>query len=119
MCTLLAHCFVSTSCPANTTASQSVPVKSVSIRVACAVPALPNVPRQPRGDANVPWVLIWVGGVLLGEIAVVAVVVILSHECSDRIALLNDCRFVSGITSNVQVIGPLVGGDAPGACALT
>jgi hypothetical protein len=31
------------------------------------VPLLPNVPLQPRGDANVPCVLISVGGVLLGE----------------------------------------------------
>lgn len=39
---------------------------------------------------NVPWMLIWVGGVLPGEIAVVAVVVIGSHACSERMVLLND-----------------------------
>ena len=57
---------------------------------------------------NVPCVLICVGGVLLGEMAVVAVVIMFSHECSDRIELLNDCRFEFGITENVHVIGPLV-----------
>ena len=51
--------------------------------------------------------------------AVVAVVVIGSQGCSERIVLLNDCRFVFGITSNIHVIGPLVGGAAPGACGLT
>ena len=56
---------------------------------------------------------------LFGEIAVVAVVVIGSHACSERMVLLNDCRFVFGITSNVHVIGPLVGGDVLGACGLT
>jgi hypothetical protein len=86
----LAYCFVSTSCPANTAASQSVPVKSASIRVACAVPTLPKVPLHPRGEAKVPCVLICVGGVLLGEIAVVAVVIIFSQACSERMVLLKD-----------------------------
>ena len=58
---------------------QSVPVKSASMRVAWAVPTLPNVPRQPRGDVNSPCVLICVGGVLPGVSAVVAVVIIVSH----------------------------------------
>jgi hypothetical protein len=84
------HCFVNTSCPAKTAASQSVPVKSASIRVACAVPTLPNVPLQPRGDAKVPCVLICVGGMLLGEMAVVAMVTMFSQACSERMVLLND-----------------------------
>ena len=40
---------------------------------------LPNVPLQPRGEAKVPWVSISVGGVLLGEMAVVADVVMFSY----------------------------------------
>jgi hypothetical protein len=63
---------------------QSVPVKSASIRVAWAMPTLPKVPRHPRGDVNSPCVLICTGGVLAGVIAVVAVVVIGSHACSER-----------------------------------
>ena len=49
------------------------------MRVACAVPTLPNVPRQPRGDVNSPCVLMFAGGVLPGVNAVVAVVIIVSH----------------------------------------
>jgi hypothetical protein len=56
---------------------------------------------------------------LLGEMAVVAVVIMFSHECSDRIVLLNDWRFVFGITANVHVMAPLVGGDASGARGFT
>jgi hypothetical protein len=116
---VMAYSFVNTSCPENVAALQSVPVKSASIRVACAVPTLPNVPLHPRGDMNVPCVLICVGGVLLGEMAVVAVVIMFSHECSERMVLLKDCRFEFGITANVHVIGPLVAGDGFGACGLT
>ena len=65
-----AHSFVSTTVPLNVANSQSVPVKLASIRVAFAVPKLPNVPRHPRGDGNSPWVLIWAGGVLPGVRAV-------------------------------------------------
>ena len=47
-----------------------MPVKSASIRVAWAVPTLPNVPRQPRGELNSPCVLISVGGLFPGDSAV-------------------------------------------------
>ena len=85
---------------------QSVPVKSASIRVACAVPTLPNVPRHPRGEVNSPCVLICAGGVLPGVSAVVAVVVIVSHGWSERTVVRNDCRLVCGTTSNVQLHRP-------------
>ena len=62
-----------------------MPVKSASIRVAWAVPTLPNVPRQPRGELNSPCVLICVGGLLPGESAVDPVVSIVSHGCVERI----------------------------------
>jgi hypothetical protein len=60
-------------------------------------------------------VLICVDGVLLGEMAVVAVVIMFSHECSERMVLVNDCRFEFGITANGHAIGPLVPGDGFGA----
>lgn len=56
-----------------------MPVKSASICLASARPTLPNVPRQPRGDVNSPWELIWAGAVFPGVIAVVPVVVTVSH----------------------------------------
>src|SRR5262249_23657067 len=70
--------FVKTTRPVNVD-GQSVPVKSASMRVACASPTLPNVPRQPRGESNSPCVLIRVGGELPGDSAVVPVVCIVSH----------------------------------------
>ena len=36
------------------------------MRVAWAVPTLPNVPRQPRGESNPPSVLMFTGGALPG-----------------------------------------------------
>jgi hypothetical protein len=107
------HPFVRVTRPANVTRSQSVPVKSASIRVASAVPTLPKVPRHPRGELNSPWVLIWVGGPLPGESAVDPVVSIVSHGCVDRIVARRDCMFVWGTTSNVHVMSPLVGGGGP------
>lgn len=49
-----AYPFVRTTRPVNVASWQSVPVKSASIRVASAVPTLPNVPRHPRGELNSP-----------------------------------------------------------------
>src|SRR5439155_11934038 len=64
------HCLVRTTRPVKVACWQSVPVKSASMRVASAVPTLPNVPRQPRGELNSPCVLIPVGGLFAGESAV-------------------------------------------------
>lgn len=44
------HCFVSRTRPENVARLQSAPLKSASMVVASAVPKLPNVPRQPRGE---------------------------------------------------------------------
>jgi hypothetical protein len=74
--------------------AQSVPARSASILVAWAVPTLPKVPRHPRGDVNSPWVLICAGGLFPGVSAVVAVVVMVSHEWSDRTVVLKDWRLV-------------------------
>ena len=63
---------------------QSVPVKSASIRVASAVPTLPNVPRPPRGELKSPCVLICVGGVLPGDGAWIA-------RCAGPHAASNSC----------------------------
>jgi hypothetical protein len=98
---------------------QSVPVKSASIRVASAVPTLPNVPRHPRGELNSPCVLIPVGGLFEGESAVEPVVSIVSQGCVERTVARNDCMFVCGITSNVHVMSPLEGGGAFGSPGLT
>ena len=46
------YSFTSTTVPLNVANWQSVPVKFASIRVAFAVPTLPKVPRQPRGDGE-------------------------------------------------------------------
>jgi hypothetical protein len=66
-------------------------------------------PAHPRGELNSPWVLICVGGVLPGDSAVDPVVSILSHGCIEWIVARSDCWFVSGTTSNVQVISPVFG----------
>lgn len=110
---------VNTMVPLNVANWQSVPVKLASMRVAFAVPTLPNVPRHPRGDWNSPWVLIWAGGVLPGVSAVGAVVSIVNHGCVDWIVARNVWRFVCGTASKVQTIGPLEAGGAPGSPALT
>jgi hypothetical protein len=47
---------------------------------------------------------------LLGVMALVTVVVIVSQGCSLRIVTRKVCRFVSGTASNVQLIGPAVTG---------
>lgn len=73
------YSFVRTTRPMKVACWQSAPVKSASIRVACAVPTLPNVPLHPRGESNVPCVLIWAGGEPFGVSAAVAVVVMLSQ----------------------------------------
>jgi hypothetical protein len=91
---------------------QSTPLNSASIRVASAVPKLPKLPRQPRGDSYSPCVLICAGGVFPGMIAVVPVIVIGSHEFSERTVARNVCRFVCGTTSNVHVVAPVVGAGA-------
>src|SRR5262245_23252096 len=114
-----AHPFVSTIRPVNVASWQSVPVKSASIRVASAVPTLPNVPRQPRGEVNSPCVLICVGGLLLGDSAVDPVVSMVSHGCVDLIVARNDCMFVCGTISNVHVMSPLVGVGGFGSPGLT
>jgi len=96
-----------------------VPVKSASIRVAAAIPTLPKVPRQPRGELNSPCVLICVGGLFPGDNAVDPVVSIVSHGCVDRIVARNDCMFVCGTTSNVHVISPLDGAGGFGSPGFT
>ncbi len=90
-----------------------------SIRAAFAVPTLPNVPRQPRGEGNSPCVLIWAGGVLPGVRAVKAVVSIASQGCVDWIVTRNVWRFVCGTASKVHAMGPVDGGGAPGSPGLT
>ena len=105
--------------PLNVASWQSVPVMFASIRVAFAVPTLPKVPRQPRGDGNSPCVLIWDGGAFPGVMAVEAVVSIDNHGCVDWIVTRNDCRFVWGTASKVHAIGPVDGGGAPGSPGLT
>src|SRR5258705_3090045 len=109
---------VSTMRPVNAD-GQSVPVKSASMRVACASPTLPNVPRQPRGESNSPCVLICAGGELPGDSAVVPVVSIVSHRCVERMVARNDCMFVCGTASNVHVISPVVGKGGFGSRGLT
>ena len=46
------HSFVRTTVPLKVDCWQSVPEKSASIRVDCAVPVLTNVPVHPRGEVN-------------------------------------------------------------------
>jgi hypothetical protein len=87
--------------------------------VASAVPTLPKVPRQPRGELNSPCVLICVGGLFPGDSAVDPVVCIVSHGCVERMVARSDCMFVSGTTSNVQVISPLVGAGGLGSPGFT
>jgi hypothetical protein len=50
--------------------------------------------------------------------AVVPVIVIASHEFSERTVARNVCRFVCGTTSNVQVVVPVVGSGAFGCPGL-
>ena len=105
--------------PENVASWQSLPWKSASIRVACATPILAKVPRHPRGELYSPWVLICEGAVLPGVKAVAAVVSMTSHACCERMVVVNVWRFVWGTTLKVQVVGPVVGGGAPGSPGLT
>lgn len=79
--------------------------------MASALPTLSRLPVHPLGDGYSPCVLIRAGGVFDGVIALVAVAVTGRNGCCDRIVVRNVCRFVSGTTSNVQVIGPDVVGS--------
>src|SRR5262245_11382104 len=102
------YCLSRTTVPVNVT-GQSTPVKSASIRRACAFPKLPNVPRHPRGDWYSPWVLICAGGVLPGMMAVDADSVTGNQLFSDRMVERNVCRFVCGTTSKFHVTCPETG----------
>jgi hypothetical protein len=64
-------------------------------------------------------VLICVGGVFPGDRAVEPVVSMVNHGWVERIVARNDCRFVCGTTSNVQVMSPLDGGGAFGSPGFT
>ena len=105
--------------PENVASWQSLPLKSASMRVACAMPMLAKVPRHPRGELYSPWVLIGEGAVLPGVRAVAAVVSMASHGSCERMVVVNVWRFVCGTTLNVHVVGPLVGGGAPGSPGFT
>ena len=96
--------------PVNGT-GQSTPVMLPWMLRVSAVAKLPNVPRHPRGESYSPWVLICAGGVLPGIIDVDDVSVIGSQPFSERMVVRNDCRFVCGTTSKVQVTVPLTGGS--------
>jgi hypothetical protein len=116
---LVGHCLVRTIRPVNVACWQSVPVKSASIRDEFAVPTLPKVPRQPRGESNCPCVLIWAGGVPVGVRDVVADVAMRNHACSDCTVVRNACWLLFGTVSNVHCVVPLVGGTADGSPGFT
>ena len=104
--------------PVNVANWQSVPVKSASIRVASAVPTLPNVPRQPRGELNSPCVLNLCRWTVPRRQHGRTRRLHRQPRMRDRIVARRDCMFVCGTTSNVHVMSPVDGGGEFGSPGL-
>src|SRR5688572_14157851 len=89
------------------------------MRVACAVPTLPNVPRHPRGESKPPSVLMFAGGAFPGVSVVEPLATAANHGCCACTVVRNDCRLVPATGSNVHSTGPDTSGCASGSPGLT